>query len=157
MKRVLVLLLFGVWWLTSCSTPLSQDETGRRFTEEDRADVVVRYYSDQTSYVLKPRQTEGPFLSILNRNAVVDLAKSQPGRDLAVVIMISYTENAKRASVRREWRELLGGIGFQRVLFLRAESQMKMKINGLMILEDDVQWSQSPQPDRLARAPAGKT
>ena len=31
------------------------------FNDQDKANLIVRYYTDDTSYVLKPAKTEGPF------------------------------------------------------------------------------------------------
>ena len=123
-------LLFVLLLATSCSTP--QFASTARFTEQEQANLVVRYYTDDTSYVLKPAQTDGPFLSILKKNAVLDVAKRQPGRDLAVVILIHYAAETEAAMVKTKWRSLLGEAGYQRVVFLRANGGMQ--INGLPLL-----------------------
>jgi hypothetical protein len=41
----------------------------------------------------------------------------------------------------------LAEIGYQRVVFLRAVPGMR--INGLAIMEDEVELSHAPQPERL--------
>ena len=56
---------------------------------------MVRYYTDDTSYVLKPAKTNGPFLSVLSRDAVLDVAKQQPVRQLAVVILITTSAESR--------------------------------------------------------------
>ena len=43
---------------------------------------------------------DGAFLSILDKSAVLKVAKQQPGRELAVVILIHYTR--RRPGCRRE-------------------------------------------------------
>jgi hypothetical protein len=119
---LLVLLL-----ATACSTPRTT-----RFSEQERADLVVRYYTDDTSYLLKPSMKERGFLSILDRDAVLEVAKQQPGRQLAVVILIHYNFESEAEAVKRNWRNLLTQIGYQRVVFLRASTGMQ--INGLPVL-----------------------
>ena len=123
-------LLFVLLLVTSCATPGSSPTV--RFTEQEQANLVVRYYTDDTSYVLKPAQKDGPFLSVLKKEAVVDLAKRQPGRDLAVVILIHYAAEVEAATVKTKWQNLLAEAGYQRVVFLRAKGDMR--INGLPLL-----------------------
>ena len=123
-------LLFLVFLVTACSTPRTARTV--RFNEQDNANLIVRYYTDDTSYVLKPATTEGPFLSILRKDAVLGVAKQQPGRDLAVVILIRYADERQDATVRNQWTDLLTEAGYQRVVFLRGLGGMK--VNGLPIL-----------------------
>jgi hypothetical protein len=118
--------------------------------EEERADIVVRYYSDETSYILRPKQMEGPFLSIFKKDKVVALAKRRTGRELAVVVMINYIDESKKVAVKRDWRERLGDLGYHRVVFLRAVPGMK--INGLAIMEDEVALTHANQPEGVAVA-----
>jgi hypothetical protein len=131
MIRISAPLLLAMLLLTSCSTPRAPWAALPRFREQDQANLVVRYYSDDTSYVLKPQQTDGPFLTILSKDAVLDVAKQQPGRQLAVVILIHYGA-CEIETVEQSWKNLLTGAGYQRVVFLRASSGMR--VNGLPVL-----------------------
>src|ERR1035437_10632665 len=131
MIRILAPLLL-VALLTSCSTPRALNSAGPRFSEEAQADLIIRYYSDDTSYVLKPTTTEGAFLTILKKDAVLALAKRQPGRQLAVVALIHYGTESESAAVQQDWTSLLTEAGYQRIVFLRARNSMKM--NGLPVL-----------------------
>jgi len=123
-------LLFVGLLATSCSTPRTSPTV--RFSEQEQANLVVRYYTDDTSYVLKPVKTDGPFLSVLNKDAVLDVAKKQPGRELAVVILIHYAAETEAAKVQNKWRNLLTAAGYQRVVFLRALGGMQ--VHGLPVL-----------------------
>jgi hypothetical protein len=123
-------LLLVVLLSISCSTPRNPPIV--RFHEQDQANLVVRYYTDDTSYVLKPPQKDGPFLSILKQDAVLEVAKRQPGRQLAVVILIHNPAPAEAAKLQDKWRDLLTDAGYQRVVFLRATGGMK--VNGLPIV-----------------------
>ncbi len=60
------------------------------------------------------------------------MAKQQPDRQLAVVILIHYATEGDSDTVKRQWRGLLTGAGYQRVVFLRALSGMQ--VNGLPVL-----------------------
>jgi hypothetical protein len=128
--KVSALLLFVVLLATACSTPRASRAV--RFHEQDQANLIVRYYTDETSYVVKPQKTEGPFLSIFRRDDVLDVARQQPGRELAVVILIhSPTQNATDA-VKTKWTGLLTRLGYQRVVFLGGVGGRQ--IDGLPIL-----------------------
>jgi hypothetical protein len=128
--KVSASLLFLVLLATACSTP----QTSRvvRFHEQDQANLIVRYYSDETSYVVKPQKTEGPFLSILRRDDVLDVAKQLPGRELAVVILVHYPSQDTTDTVKTKWTGLLTGLGYQRVVFLGGYGGRQ--VNGLPIL-----------------------
>ena len=122
---LLIVLLAG-----ACATP--QTSKVVRFHEQDQANIIVRYYSDETSYVVKPQKTKGPFLSILSRDDVLDVAKQLPGRELAVVILIHYPTQEMADAVKTKWSGLLTGLGYQRVVFLGGVDTRQ--INGLAIL-----------------------
>jgi hypothetical protein len=130
MLKVSALLLFIVLLGTSCSTPPTSPVV--RFNEQEQANLIVRYYTDDTSYVLKPTKTDGPFLSVLGKDAVLDVAKQQPGRELAVVILIHYGAESEAGKVKHKWTTLLTEMGYQRVVFLRSSGNMR--VNGLPVL-----------------------
>jgi hypothetical protein len=130
MTKVSCLLLLVLCLLPACTTPQTARVT--RFNEQEQANLIVRYYTDDTSYVVKPAATEGPFLSILKKDDVVGLAKQQPGRELAVVILIYYPNEDQATLVKSQWMALLTKAGYQRVVFLRSSGGRK--INGLPVL-----------------------
>ena len=130
MMKTFAPLLFVALLASSCSTPGTAPVA--RFSEQDKADLIVRYYTDDTSYVLKPPTTEGGFLGVLTQDAVLDVAKRQPCRELAVVILIHYGSQSEMGAVRNRWTILLTGLGYQRVVFLSASSNMR--VNGLPVI-----------------------
>ena len=130
MIRVCACLLFVALLATACSTP--RTHPGARFKDQEQANLIVRYYTDDTSYVLKPAAKEGLFLSVLNKDAVLDVAKRQAGRDLAVVILIHYGAQSEDETVKSKWRHLLAEVGYQRVVFLRGRNGMQ--VDGLPIV-----------------------
>jgi hypothetical protein len=60
------------------------------------------------------------------------VAKQQPGRELAVVILIHYRAQCEADAVKQNWVKLLKVAGYQRVVFLRASDGMQ--IDGLPVL-----------------------
>lgn len=130
MMKVSASLLVIMLLATACST--SRTPPVVRFHEQDQANLIVRYYTDETSYVLKPQQTEGPFLSVLRRDDVVKVAKQMPGRELAVVILVYYPYHGEADAVKSKWTGLLTGLGYQRVVFLGGYGGKQ--VNGLPVL-----------------------
>jgi hypothetical protein len=131
MSKRLALSLLGTLLLTSCATPRPQEATEPRFNEENNADFVIRHYSDEVSRVFKPMQMEGPFLSTLAKQDILDLAKRQPSRELAVVILLRSNSSD---AVKQDWMKMLTEVGYKRVVFLRAENS-RLKVNGLPVLD----------------------
>jgi len=123
-------LLLVMLLATACSTPRTSRVV--RFHEQDQANLIVRYYTDETSYVLKPQNTDGPFLRVLRRDDVAKVAKQLPGRELAVVILVYYPYQGQGDVVKSKWKSLLTGLGYQRVVFLGGYGGKKL--DGLPIL-----------------------
>jgi len=131
MKTLSSFMALGAALLTSCSTQRPFDAAQPKFHESKDADLIVRYYSESLSRVLKPLQMEGPFLTGFNRGAVLDLAKQQAGRDLAVVVLLQFNASDR---VKQSWLTPHKEFGYKRVVFLRAENGRKL--DGLTILEN---------------------
>jgi hypothetical protein len=157
MKRVSVLLPLGVILLTSCATQRPVADSEPKFHESANADVVIRYYSENISRILKPLQMEGPFLTSFDREGVLDLAKQQTSREMAVVILLQFNASEK---VKLSWLTPLKQMGYRRVVFLRAENGRK--VDGLSVLEnpsefaDGSKGSQDPSVCLLNNSEAGK-
>ena len=130
MMKVSASLLFIVLLATACSTP--QDSRVVRFHEQDQANLIFHYYTDETSYVVKPQKTEGMFLSILKRDDVLAVAKQLPDHDLAVVILIHYPCQSAADAVKAKWTGLLTSLGYHRVVFLGGFGGKE--VNGLPVL-----------------------
>jgi hypothetical protein len=118
--------------LTGCATskPLA---TVPRFNEAASASVIIWYYSDSTSYMLKPPKMEGSFRSLLSDAQVLAISKEQPGRDLAVVVLGARRSEASEAAVMKKWTTGLSQLGYRRTVFLRSEGETK--VQGLPIVE----------------------
>jgi hypothetical protein len=144
MKRLSLLLPLGLILLTSCAAPRPRASSEPKFHEADNANVVIRYYSENLSRILKPMQMEGPFLTSFDRDGVLDLAKHQTGRDLAVVILLQFNASDR---VKNSWLTPLKQMGYKRIVFLRAE--VGMKVDGLCVLENPSDLAEVPigQPD----------
>lgn len=130
MMKVSASLLLLAFLTTSCSTARHSQEV--RFKDQERANLIVRYYSDDTSYLLKPAAKDGPFLAVLNKDTVVQIARQQAQRELAVVVLIHYPSGIEADMVKQKWSSLLGEAGYQRVVFLRGRGGMG--VEGLTVV-----------------------
>jgi len=117
----------------SLPTIIAYPAKGVRLTEEEGADFIARYYTNETSYALKPAMMVGAFQSICDRALLLKLAGQQPRHDLAVVVLIHYPGARAEDTTKAAWVKDLKGLGYQRIVFLRGGSSMK--VNGLPILE----------------------
>ena len=128
----ILLLVAGVLQLTACSTPSPVAKT-QRFTEEETADFIARYYSYETSYALKPAMMDGTFRAPCDRALLLKLAGQQPRRGLAVIVMVHYPNAGEEDTAKLAWVKDLKGMGYQRIVFLRSGN--RMQVNGLSLLE----------------------
>ena len=143
------LLVAGMSLLTSCSTPTPagngpQAAIGPQFNEADAADFIARYYSDTTSYALKPPRMDGAYQTICDRPSLLKLAAEQPRRELAVIVLIHYPGVQTEETTKLAWVNDLKALGYKRIVFVRGGNNIQ--VNGLPILE-------SPQ---ASAAPGGK-
>jgi hypothetical protein len=142
MKKTLSpLVVLGLALLTSCSTQRSAAKAEPRFYDCKHADIIVRYYTDSLSRIVQPVQMEGPFLTDFDKDGVLQFAKQQNSRDLAVVVLLKFN---CAEPVRQSWLSRLTNLGYKRVVFLRAENGRKL--DGLCILPNPTQLSEKPQP-----------
>ena len=114
------------------------------FTSEAQADFIFRYYSDTTSYVLKPTKMRGKamgtrgevgFLDPCSRAEVLKAAAEQGRHELAVIMLVFYPGGAMTEEpIKQNWDRELKALGYQRIVFLRGGNKT-MQIDGLTILE----------------------
>jgi hypothetical protein len=103
------------------------------FADGETADLIVRYYSDDTSYLLKPSMMDGRFRAICDRPSVLKVARQQSGRELAAIVLTHYPNSGDEESIKVGWVNDLKGLGYQRIVFLRGRNSMDVK--GLAILD----------------------
>lgn len=136
----LTLFAFVPWLMVSCaSNKPSWGEGLGHFHEDATTDMVLRFYRWDSIYMTKPESRENGFLPVLSKDDIPrEVQRRNIGRNLAVVIVgFTYAIDPQSALVR-DWKALLGGQGFRRVVFLRASSGNKGRIDGLPILLDSV-------------------
>jgi hypothetical protein len=104
----------------------------------EQSDFIVHYFDDRTSYLLKPASTSGigghVFFEPCPRTNVLERAAAQPGRELALVVLIHYPAEATEKTVKLAWAKDLQKLGYKRVLFCRADRVKVDRIAGLPVL-----------------------
>jgi len=127
-----------VWFAPACAhAPAQLTDRTPRFHEDAAADVVLHFYQWDTIHLIRPSSREHGFLPLLNREDVAgQLARAQGGHNLAVVVIGYRNTSGQQARLIREWKSLLAGQGFRRVVFLRADRSNQNQIDGLPILHD---------------------
>lgn len=125
-----------LFFVTSCVHVTRSTATReQRFQEADAADLVLRFYSWDSIYVIKPDSRESGFMPLFNRASVGEqLDRPQTKRDLVVVIIGNNYSSAQQEEVLRDWKTLLDVRGFRRAVFLSGTGHKS--IDGLPILRD---------------------
>jgi hypothetical protein len=107
--------------------------------EVTQSDFIVHYWSDSISYMLKPASkdtTGGPsFYSIYPRPDVLKSAAEQPGRELAIVLLIHYPSLASEQPVKLTWANDLQSLGYKRIIFCRGDRKKVDRVLGLPVLD----------------------
>jgi type IV pilus biogenesis protein CpaD/CtpE len=132
----LALVLSGA----SCSTTgmkvtLQTDDGGARFADEGAVNAVLQFSSWDYTFLVRPQYTEDGFLQKVQReNLDGILGRLHVRRGLAVVV-VGWTYNGDTLTrIVADWKKILGGCGFQRVVVLRA--QLGNRLNGSVIVDD---------------------
>jgi hypothetical protein len=127
MKKVLLLIAATPLMFCSCVTPPAQV-----FHNTDHSALIVESIDARSS------QLVGPTATSRNENSkALDLAKSFPQRQTAVVILENYSESelGKEFHDRTTlWFISLRGLGYQHIVFLKGNGIPNP--NGLITLAD---------------------
>ena len=134
----LMLLFAGFLGVSSCATkpPVVTDLTPR-FTDDASINAVLQFSSWEYTFLIRPQYLEGGYLQQVHRESlgkVLDKMQVRRGT-VAVVVGVTYKGEVLDSLVS-EWKTILGGCGFQRVVILRA--QFGNNLNGSEIIDDSV-------------------
>jgi hypothetical protein len=144
-----VLLLSFIVFVSSCSTtpapkwttsygPYSEESvtnSGPHFQDEASVNAVLQFSSWEYTFLIRPQYAEGGYLQKVRRDnlgKVFDQLHVQRGT-AAVVVGWNYNGDVLNQVVK-DWRTILNGCGFQRVVILRA--QLGNDLNGSVIIDD---------------------
>lgn len=119
-------------FLSACATTTPRQA---HFHQQDSCDAIVRFSSWDLITINKPDTREQGFLPLYKQpQAEQVLARTDVGRNLAVVICGSLFSLREEANLQEKWAGIFGGLGYQRVIFLRAG--FHDQVNGLPIIRE---------------------
>jgi len=128
--------------LAGCAAP-RQVVNGPRFHDQSKVNAVLRFSSWDYTFLVKPYYSENGFLQQVRRDdldRVFDRLNVPRG---TAVVMVGWTQTEPIGRVVSEWKTALGGCGFQRVVFLRADNEREL--NGSIIIDDSILSIRSAQ------------
>jgi len=129
--------------MASCT--LSSDKHSKKFGEEQFANLIIRYSTDETIYLIKPDAHEGEFFRIFDRNQIYAEAEKIGGPRLLAVVLIDYMYGTHvEHEIIDGWAASFKELNFERVVFLRSHNHHSP--NGLRIIAD-VQLAKSAAAD----------
>jgi hypothetical protein len=137
-KAVLGLTL--ILTLTSCATGGLKvvgftDDSAAHFTDEDSVNAVLQFSSWDYTFLTRPQYTEDGYLQQVHRENLEGIFDRLHVRRGTAVVIVGWTYNGPvLTKLVSDWKNILGGCGFQRVVVLRA--QMGTKLNGSVVVDD---------------------
>jgi hypothetical protein len=146
-----VLLLSVVCWsLAGCSTPPqtihigSSSTAGPRFHDQAAVNAVLQFASWDYTFLVQPRYSENGFLQQVRRDNISQVfTRMNVPRGTAVVV-VGWTYNGDVLNqLVADWKSILTGCGFQRVVILRAKPGDRL--NGSVIIDDSTLHISSAQ------------
>ena len=120
---------------SSCASHGPKSGIGRKFDEAASADLILRYCSDQTIFMLKPDGHEGVFYRIFDRDEICALDASRAGgRNLAVVVIGFNRTPAVESQIMDKWTATLADLNYRRVVFLRFRENEA--VDGMRVVDE---------------------
>jgi hypothetical protein len=138
------IVLFACLTVSGCYSPPQGKDTAQLFHEADSVNVVLRFYTWNTFYIVQPNFREGGFLRPLkSRDLGGAFSSLKLRRDMAVVLIGTSYRGVNLTRSVDDWKVVLAQHGFRRVVFLRDNDENKL--DGLPIIED---WKQPVEQTR---------
>jgi len=137
-----VLTLAFILTMVSCSTTGTQvtpraDDVAPHFTDEASVNAVLQFSSWEYTFLIRPQYLEHGFLQQVHRENIGTVFDQLNVKRGTAVVIVGWTYNGQvLTQVVSDWKTILGGCGFQRVVVLRA--QMGNKLNGSVIVDDSI-------------------
>ena len=127
-----------VMFLSSCATStnsFSQSDGNSHFQDEGSVNAVLQFSSWDYTFLVRPQYAEGGYLQQVRRENIDKVFDQLNVRRGTAVVVVGWTYNGELLNqVVSDWKTILGGCGFQRVVVLRA--QLGDKLNGSIIIDD---------------------
>jgi hypothetical protein len=135
-----VLGLAFVLSFASCSTTNTARFTtpiddAPRFVDEGSVNAVLQFASWDYTFLVRPQYTVGGYLQQVHRDDIGRVLNKLNVQRGTAVVVVGWTYTGPMLDhVVSDWKTILGGCGFRRVVVLRA--QLGNKLNGSVIVDD---------------------
>ena len=122
--------------LAGCGTTAPTTQARRYFHEAKTANAVLQFSSWEYTFLLQPRYDDNGFLLQVPREKVSQVLSRMnvEKRDLAVVLIGWNYSPAQLDQLIADWKSVLGGCGFQRLVVLKASGNKQ--IDGSLVIDD---------------------
>ncbi len=142
-----VLSLAFVLSISSCASSQSQRmeltlygteaNAGPRFNDEGSVNAVLQFSSWDYTFLVRPQYTESGYLQQVHRETLKNVFDRMNVRRGTAAVVVGWTYNGDDLKkLVTDWKGILAGCGFQRVVILRA--QMSSTLNGSVIVDDSI-------------------
>jgi hypothetical protein len=136
-----VLVLSSLVFISSCSTGsrsygiYPNNESSRHFADDSSVNAVLQFSSWDYTFLVRPQFVEGGYLQMVHRENVGQVLDQMKVRRGTAAVVVGWTYNGEALDqVVSNWKTILNGCGFQRVVILRA--QLGNNLNGSVIIDD---------------------
>jgi len=133
-----VLILSFVLSVSSCSTTsanLQSNDNAPHFHDDASVNAVLQFSSWDYTFLVRPQYSNGGFLQQVRRENIASVFDRLNVRRGTAVVVVGWTYNGEALDhVVSDWKSILGGCGFQRVVVVRA--QLGNKLDGSVIIDD---------------------
>ena len=125
-----------VLFVSSCATTTSQVDNGTpHFRDNSSVNAVLQFSSWDYTFLVRPQYAEGGYLQQVRRENIEKVLEQLKVQRGTVAVVVGWTYKGEVLDrVVSDWKTILGGCGFQRVVILRA--QFGDNLNGSVIIDD---------------------
>jgi hypothetical protein len=122
---------------TSTNTFSQIDDGNPHFHDDGSVNAVLQFSSWDYTFLVRPQYAEGGYLQQVRRENIDKVFDRMKIRRGTAVVVVGWTYNGEVLDkVVSDWKTILGGCGFQRVVVLRA--QLGDNLNGSIIVDDSI-------------------
>ncbi|HXT13318.1 MAG TPA: hypothetical protein VN873_17305 [Candidatus Angelobacter sp.] len=135
-KAVLGLAL--VLSFSSCSTPTTSTiaDNVPHFHDDGSVNAVLQFSSWDYTFLIRPKYLDHGYLEQVNRGNLGKVLNQMNVQRGTAVVVVGWTYNGPQLEhLVSDWKNILGGCGFQRVVVLRAQWD-PAKLDGSVIVDD---------------------
>jgi hypothetical protein len=133
-----VLSLSFVMFVSSCATTSTTSQVNDgvpHFQEDASVNAVLQFSSWDYTFLTRPQYAEGGYLQQVRRENIGKVMEQLKIRRGTAAVVVGWTYTGEILDkVVSDWKTILSGCGFERVVILRAK--LGNNLNGSIIIDD---------------------